>query len=81
MILRWRLLSGCAGDVDVVFLVDSSESMVDLSPYGQPLYAWQQHQRFLKKVCRHSYETKIWWHEFKKIYIYLGTAGKQGIFH
>ena len=42
--------TGCDGKVDVVFLVDSSNSMIGLSPFGDPLYAWRQHQTFLKQV-------------------------------
>ena len=37
---------GCDNQVDLLIIVDSSESVIENDPYGKPLYNWKK-----TKVC------------------------------
>ena len=42
------LLTGCNPNIDILMIVDASESIVAGDPYGQPLYNWN-------RVCAHTH--------------------------
>ena len=57
------ILPDCDGNVDLYFVVDSSESIIQDDPYGKPLYHWERVKGYLRGVVGNlpvsSYECHI----------------------
>lgn len=43
---------GCDGDMDLIFLMDSSESIIENDPFGKPYHNWQILKNFTKDVVK-----------------------------
>ena len=46
------IITGCDGNIDLVFAIDSSNSVLESNYQSQPLEGWTQHKNFLKSVVQ-----------------------------